>query len=308
MRPKNNKKKVEYKPLVSVIIPVYNGAPYLAETVESVQRSSCKNFEIILVDDGSKDESKAFCQSLSKKYKNVRFYWFKKNKGLTSVLNYAIKKAKGEFIARINQDDIMMPNRLEEQIEFLKNNPDHVVVGSDIILFDENHRLIENISFPKTDADIRAQWLLMSPFSDPTVMYRKSAYLKTKGYQKYFWPADDVHMWYQLGKVGKLANLNTILTKVRWHNKAGSIASHRIQMEKTFEVHLWASKNIQEPKLYHWIFWVTQFIAGKIFPPRFNWFIYRRIRQIQNFLNNFKKIARVDKVVIHPKKLSFSGV
>lgn len=292
---------------VSVIIPVYNGASYLVETVESVQKSTYKKFEIILIDDGSKDESKALCRSLAKKYKNIRFYWFKKNKDLPSSLNYAIKKAKGKFIARINQDDIMMPNRLKEQVEFLENNPDYVAVGGDIVLFDENYRLVDKVSLPKTDADIRNQWLLMSPFSDPTVMYRKDAYLKTKGYQKYFWPADDVHMWYQLGKIGKLANLNKILTRVRWHNKAGSIASHKIQVKKTFEVHVWASKNIQKAIIYHWFFWIGQHIAGMLFPPRFNWFIYRRIRNIQNLLSNLKINNKLKKVVNQPKRYNFSG-
>jgi len=294
-------------PKVSVIIPFYNGAPYLVETVESVQKSTYKNFEIILVDDGSNDKSKALCLSLAKKYKNIRFYWFKKNKGLPSTLNYAIKKAKGEFIARINQDDIMMPNRLKEQVEFLENNPDYVAVGGDIVLFDENYRLVDKIYFPKTDNDIRNQWLLMSPFSDPTVMYRKDAYLKTKGYQKYFWPADDVHMWYQLGKIGKLANLNKILTRVRWHNKARSITSHKIQIKKTFEVHVWASKNIQKANIYHWFFWIGQLIAGMLFPPRFNWFIYRRIRNIQNLLYNLKINNKLKKVVTQPKRYNFSG-
>lgn len=294
-------------PLVSVIIPVYNGASFLVETVESVQKSTYKNFEIILVDDGSKDRSKTLCHRLEKKYKNVHFYWFKKNKGLASSLNYAIKKARGKFIARINQDDIMMPNRLKEQVKFLEDNPDHVAVGGDIILFDENYRYVDNISFPKTDIEIRNQWLLMSPYSDPTVMYRKVAYMKTSGYQKYFWPADDVHMWYQLGQVGKLANINKILTLVRWHNKAGSIASHRIQMKKTFEVHIWASKNIQKAKINHWIFWIGQLIAGIIFPPRFNWFIYRKIRKIQKLFREIKKIAKLNKVIVQPKKYSFSG-
>ncbi|MCL4364690.1 glycosyltransferase [Patescibacteria group bacterium] len=301
---KNTKKKLS----VSVIIPVFNGASYLVETVESVQKSSLENFEIILVDDGSKDKSKTLCHRLEKKYKNVHFYWFKKNKGLASSLNHAVKKAKGKFIARINQDDIMMPKRLKEQVKFLEENQDHVVVGGNVTLFDEQYRLVDNITFPKTDADIRTQWLLMSPYADPTVMYRKDAYMKTKGYQKYFWPADDIHMWYQLGQVGKLANIDKVLTRVRWHNKAGSIASHRIQMEKTFEVHVWASKNVQKAKFYHWLFWFGQLIAGKIFPPRLNWFVYRRIREAQNLFREIKKTAKLDKVTNQPKRYSVSGV
>jgi len=297
-------------PKVSIIIPVFNGASYLWQTIESIQKSTYKNFEIILVDDGSTDESKKICKKIRKKYNNIRFYQFKKNKGLTSVLNYAIKKAKGKYIARINQDDIMTPKRLEKQVKFLEKHPQYVAVGSNIILIDKNNQIIDKISFPKTDKDIRKQWLFLSPFSDPSVMYRKDGYFKTKGYQKYFWPADDVHMWYQLGKIGKLANLNETLTLVRWHNKTGSILFHRIQIKKTFLVHIWASKNVEKAKFYHWLFWIAQLILGMIFPPQLNWFIYRKIRRIQNVLNsfrNFKRNNKTERVIPHPKILSFSG-
>ena len=113
------------KPLVSVIIPVFNGQKYLKETVLSVQKSSYKNFEIILVNDGSKDKSKELCYKLKKKYKNIRVFSFKKNRGLSNILNYAIRKAKGKYIARLNQDDLVTPTRLSSQVYFLENNPNH---------------------------------------------------------------------------------------------------------------------------------------------------------------------------------------
>ena len=118
------------KPLVSVIIPVFNGASYLVEAVDSVQKSTFRNFEIILVDDGSTDQSVMICKMLAEKYNNLCYFSFKKNKGLGRVLNFALKKAEGTYICRLNQDDHMLPNRMSKQIKLLSDNPNVVAVGS----------------------------------------------------------------------------------------------------------------------------------------------------------------------------------
>jgi glycosyltransferase involved in cell wall biosynthesis len=273
--------KKQNQPLVSVLIPVYNGTEFLDEAIQSVLASTYQNIEVILVDDGSSDASVKKCKAYEQKYKHVRFFGFKKNKGMTRCLNYGVKKAHGEFIARLNQDDIMHPERITKQVSFLLSHPEHVIVGGKIQLFTNDNPKFDTISFPSSDKKIRKQWMFLSPFSDPTVMYRKSAWLQTEGYSQYFWPADDVHMWYQLGKIGKLANLNSVLTKVRWHEDCGSLKSHRRQMIKTWQVHNWAAECIQQPTLAQYVFWINQLLAGYLFPPKFNWWVYRQLRKIQ---------------------------
>ncbi len=294
------------KPLVSIVIPVFNGSPYLKETVSSVLNSDYKPLEIILVDDGSTDKSQVICQELTKKFKNVHYFHFKKNRGMAYALNLGVKKAKGKYIARLNQDDLMVKNRLLKQVEFLEKNSDYVAVGGAIKLFTNKKKEIGTVNFPQSDEKIRKQWLFLSPFSDPTVMYRKSSWLKTSGYNQRFWPADDVHMWYQLGKIGKLINLKDILTKVRWHDGAGSIKFHRLQMKKTWKVHVWASKNVEPATLSHWLFWISQYIAGVILPAQFNWLTYRLLRKFQN-LKTKKPQTIVAKVKLQPSQLSISG-
>ena len=274
-------KKLNKLPLVSIVIPVYNGSLFLWQTILSIYKSKYKNFEVILVDDGSTDSSKELCQEIDKKYKKIRFYSFSKNKGMTRVLNFGIWKAKGKYIARINQDDLMMAKRLEKQTRFLEENPGHVAVGGSIILFTGNNLQCDKINFPLSNESIRKQWLRLSPFSDPTVMFRKKAFLKTRGYSQKIWPADDVHMWYQLGKLGKLANLAQVMTRVRWHKEAGSIKKHRLQMKKTWEIHMWAKENVSSPGWFTWVFWLGEFLAGFFLPAEFNWYIYRQIRKIQ---------------------------
>jgi len=235
---------------------------------------------------------------------------------MTRVLNFGIKKSKGKYIAGINQDDLMMPERLKKQVDFLESHPDYVAVGGNIKLFSKENNFFDTILFPQTDEMIRKLWLFLSPFSDPTVMYRRDAFLKTKGYNQNFWPADDVQMWYQLGEIGKLANLPIILTKVRWHNEAGSIKHHRLQIKKTWEVHQWANKNITKASIPVQLFFIIQYLAGQILPPQFNWFVYRLIKKIlyqRRLIKDFliKTLAKIRikaKVASQPIKLSFSGV
>lgn len=269
------------QPLVSVLIPVYNGTEFLDQAIQSVLNSSYRHIEIILVDDGSTDQSYHKCQAYVQKYRQVRFYGFKKNRGMTRCLNFGVRQAKGKYIARINQDDIMVADRLAKQVAFLESNPDYVIVGGAVQLFTATEPNYDQITFPLTDEMIKAQWMLFSPYADPSVMYRKSAWLKTEGYSQYFWPADDVHMWYQLGRLGKMANLPDIVTLVRWHDSCGSIKSHRRQMIKTWQVHQWANEMIQSATLGQKLFWNGQLAAGYIFPAEFNWWVYRQLRKVQ---------------------------
>lgn len=266
-------------PLVSIVIPVYNGQEFLKDTLDSLITITYPTFEVLLIDDGSTDTSKKMCEEFSKLHSFARTLTQHANKGLADTLNFGIAQATGEYIARINQDDIIMPDRLTDQVAFLESHPDHVAIGSAIRMFDNEGRTIDNLTFPQTNEQIKKNWLIFSPFADPAVIYRKSAFLKTIGYEKSFWPVDDVHMWYKLGNIGKLANLSQVLTQVRWHTEAGSIKSHRIQVRRLFDLHMWANSNIRRANLIEWIFWISQLIAGYLFPPRFNWYVFRHLRK-----------------------------
>lgn len=299
------------KPLVSVIIPVYNGQSYLKETVLSVQKSSYKNIEIILVNDGSKDRSKEICYKLKKKYINIRFFSFKNNRGLSNVLNYAVKKAKGKYIARINQDDLMVVNRIFSQVYFLENNPDHVLVGGNIELINEKGKSIDILSYPQSDQEIRNNWLYLNAFADPAVMYRKKTFLKIGNYDQSFYPADDYQLWFRMGQAGKVANLNHVVTKFRVHKKAATVTLHKKMIESTKKVHEWAAENIQKPSMLVDLYWKMQYFLAKNFPPKFNFFIYRLIKKVIFSKSQLETILfpkkMINKVKTHPRKFNFSG-
>lgn len=299
------------KPVISVVIPVFNGASYLVEAVSSVQKSTYKHFEIILVNDGSTDQSKQICRMLDKQYKNVRYFDFKKNKGLGRVLNFAIKKAHGKYICRLNQDDKMLPHRLATQVAYLEFHQDVVALGSSIELFDnKGHK--QFVKFLEKDEEIKDVWYIVSPFSDPTVMYRKDIAIKAGGYDQNFWPADDTHLWYRMGMLGKLANLKKPVTDVRWHDKAASVFFFKRLAWSTYKMHRWTHKHIAPASFQVQLFWICQLMAGFILSPEMNWRVYRLIKKVIPFIERIRgrriKNTTPATVTVQPKKLSISGV
>jgi len=266
------------KPLVSVVIPIYNGASFLHDAVMSVFKSTYKNFEVLLIDDGSKDKSKILCHQLEKKYKHLHFYAFKKNKGLGRVLNFALKKAKGKYICRINQDDTMHPTRIAKQVAFLTNHPEVVLVGSWLKVHEDDGSMRIN-RFIETDEEIRQTWLSLSPCWDAAVMYRKKTAIAVGGYDQSYWPADDLHMWYRLGNAGKMANLAQPLTTIRFHGGATSMVHHRKHMIATYKAHRFAHTHVQAAHWYVQLFWIGQLAAGYLLPARFNWWAYRILKK-----------------------------
>jgi len=267
------------KPLVSVVIPVYNGANYITQAVDSVEKSSFRDLEIILLNDGSKDKSKQICQQLRKQYPNIIFINKIYNQGLSETLNYAIDKARGKYICRLNQDDIMLPERIKAQVDFLENNPEYVMIGGALELFDEKEKSFEKLFMPLTDQQIRNNWLYLNSFADPAVMYRKDAVIKAGKYRQEFYPADDMHLWYRMGNVGKLANLKQVVTKMRIHKQGATTRIFRTLIKQTWKLHLWSVKHVQRPSLTIWIYWIFQYCLGMILPVKFNFFAYRLVKK-----------------------------
>ena len=265
--------------LVSVIIPVFNGASFLVEAVDSIQKSNFRDFEILLINDGSTDNSKMLCKILEEKYANLRFFDFEKNQGLGRVLNFALKEARGNYICRLNQDDHMLPHRMARQVEFLESHPEIVAVGSHIThFFDDGTK--EILKYLETDEEIKKIWHIVGPFSDPSVMYRRDVAMKVGGYEQSFWPVDDTHMWYKMGKEGKLANIQEPLVEVRWHDKAGSVYYFREMAWQIYRVRRWAHHNVSKSPLWVQLFWIIQLAAGMILTPKMNWKVYRLIKKL----------------------------
>lgn len=204
----------EVTPLISVVLPLYNGEKYISSAIESILSQSFNEFELIVLDDGSTDDSLAIVERHAKKDKRIKVI-SRKNKGLPATLNEAISVARGWLIARMDQDDLSMSNRLECQYEFMCQHPEVVALGSSATFIDKNGSSICNYIPPSDDAALRDSFP-NSPFVHPSVVFRKDAFFEAGKYPEHMkLGGEDVVLFGRLAKLGELRNLSDPLINYR---------------------------------------------------------------------------------------------
>src|SRR5262249_27119702 len=156
-------------PPVSVILPVYNGEAYLALAVDSVLCQSFRDFELIGIEGGSSDNSRAILTAFAERDARVRVVG-QTEKGLVGALNQGIRLAAGEFLARMDADDLAHPDRFAMQLAFLRDNPGIAVVGSAMTLIDEHGRRVRDIDYPQQPSEVARSLGRGSALAHPAVM------------------------------------------------------------------------------------------------------------------------------------------
>ena len=157
---------------ISVLLPLYNGEAYIREAVESVLAQTWRDFELLILDDGSRDGSLAIVQEIARRDPRVRVI-ARENRGLTETLNELLTVARGQLIARMDADDVCLPDRFARQVAFLDANPGVVCVGGDIEMIDERGRFLTALTMPEGDEEIQRLAITGHvPISHPTVMMR----------------------------------------------------------------------------------------------------------------------------------------
>lgn len=218
------KKLQKYNPLVSVVMPVYNAGDFLVEAIESILKQSFRNFEFIIVDDGSTDSSWQIIKKYFKKDLRIKPFKNKENSGIAKTINRAISKTKGQFIARMDADDIAIPHRLEKQIEFLLENKDIGILGSQMFEINDKNIITNVRKVPLTNANIKKNLFITQTIQNPTLMINKKSIPEgILEYDQKFSPVDDLDMFFKLIPYTKFANLPDFLMVYRKHNSNSSL-------------------------------------------------------------------------------------
>ncbi len=209
-------------PTISVLMPVYNAQRYLAQAVESILQQTFGDFEFLIVNDGSTDRSLKILQHYAKRDDRIRLI-SRPNAGYLSALNTMLHLAQGEFIARMDADDIAMPERFAHQVEFLRQHPDVVCIGGAQEMIDEAGWFLYHYLAAEEDAEIQRLALAgITPINHPSAMMRRLAVLQVGGYDPSTYLAEDLDLWLKLGEIGKLANLSETTIKYRLHSYSES--------------------------------------------------------------------------------------
>lgn len=216
-------------PKISVVTQVYNHEKYIGECIESVLNQTYKDFEYIVVDDGSTDNTPQILKSFGKSIKHIR----QENKGPASALNTAIKNASSEFIAWLASDDIFMPTKLEEQIAFFDANPGVDLTYTDFYIIDGNGEIKGEVRSPYySDKKTFLYNLLRGNFiNGSSVMFKRDCIDKVGYFDEEMRYHADGDMWFRMLKYYKFGHVSRILLKYRWHD---TNLSHNVKEMKNY--------------------------------------------------------------------------
>lgn len=198
-------------PKVTVLMPVYNAEVYLEEAIESILDQTYRDFEFLIINDGSTDESKKIIESYTDR--RIRLENNKKNRGLNYSLNKGIDLARGKYIARMDADDVSLPDRLQVQVEFMDKNPDIGVCGS-WFKFTDTEEVDQKLTDPES---IKAALFFTCQLGHPTVIIRKAFLDKYNLRYDTQISAEDYELWVRCARYFKIANIPKVLVLYRQH-------------------------------------------------------------------------------------------
>ena len=213
----------------------YNAAQYISESIQSILSQSFKDFELLIVNDGSTDHTVDVIGNFVDP--RIRLIHNNSNKGLVYTRNVALREAKGEYIAVLDSDDIAMPERLENQYHFFIENPDFALCGGHGIVIDSQGEKINDnrLYVPIVSEIIKMKLLFLNTFVNSTVMYKTAVLRELNGYRE-FAPAEDYEFFIRIAAKYPVANLDQILVKYRDHQNNTSLKHEKAARLKVIEI------------------------------------------------------------------------
>ncbi len=219
---------------ISVLMPVYNAQQYVAAAAESILAQTFRDFEFQIIDDGSTDGSLAILKQLAARDSRIRLI-SRPNTGYVAALNEMLASARGEFIARMDADDLSLPERFEKQVAALRTSPEIGVIGGQMELMDPAGRTLCIRHVPLEHTQIDGEHLngIGGMIAHPAAMLRTEIIRAAGDYRLDFWPAEDLDLFLRLAERTRLANLPEVVLRYRLHEKSTSHQNRRRQAEVT---------------------------------------------------------------------------
>lgn len=217
-------------PAISVVMSVFNGQAFLAPAIESILNQTFRDFEFIIIDDGSADKTSEILSAYASRDARIRTVRHE-NKGRTASLNGGISLARANYIARMDADDIALPGRLLQQIEFLRQHPEVGLLGGAVQLIDHSGKVFDTVRPPLSDSEIKSIMLRYNPMWHPTVVMRKEVLLAVGTYRTIFDESEDYDLFLRMGERCQIANLDKVVLRYRIHANQVSVRHGRHQVE-----------------------------------------------------------------------------
>lgn len=291
------KKNLSKNPKVSIVLPVFNAGIYLKDCLESLLNQTYKDFELIIVDDCSTDNSYQILKQYSLKYRKIRLFRNNKNKGVSETVKKAISFSRGDYLARMDADDISLPTRIEKQLNYLENNPGTVAVGGQCFMIDASNKIIGKKIFPTSFEAIYKYIFRFIPIQQPTLMIAKKRLPERfKYYQDGMNTAEEVELFFKLFNYGRVENIDEFVLMYRIHDKNTSL----INVKETFLLTLLARieavfKYNYKPDPIGIIYTVIQALVVLLLPQKIIIFLYKLIRNasvlsVRSFFKDYSLI------------------
>jgi glycosyltransferase involved in cell wall biosynthesis len=216
-------------PAVSVLMPVRNGERFIAEAIESILSQTLEDLELIILDDGSTDSTPKILEDLARRDDRIAIHRKSPGRNLSETLNLGASLAKAPLLARLDADDLALPDRLELQLRFLDEHPQVTLLGGQALLIDENGREFGEAHYPLDDEALHEALLTTNPFVHSAVVMRRDVFEEVGGYREIFVHSEDLDLWLRIAEGRKLANLPETLVKYRLHGNQQTLRKQEDQ-------------------------------------------------------------------------------
>lgn len=279
------RKSQKHTPKISVVMPVYNAGRFLHQSIQSILDQTFENFEFIIVNDASTDNSASIINEYAENDPRIKVISHDVNLGISHSVKEAMDIAKGAYVARMDADDISDPKRLEKQYSHLEKNKELVAVGAQCTTIDENGKTIGKKSFPLTHKEIYEYIFRFIPMQQPTMMIARHRLPKHfTFYNDSFRTAEEVELMFKLFTYGKLENLPDTLLKYRIHSTNTSFKSVKKTFLNTLLSRIQAVYEYgYKPTASGVLYTLLQTAVVLSFPEPVIMFIYSTMRSIKHY-------------------------